>query len=274
MIARRKLHHVAAGLLGNFISRNSDYQGDWALGVLYTEAHAAGMRMELDLLHGRALPEAPASASVARGYAAFLLAAFARHGVTLDKLSSARLVLVFGLPGMPAGESRFGDRVDCSLTIASHEGKTVTRQVSSQCAPHDSRVFRRAKAMREAAYMLHRHVVQRSRDCDSRWSLDVLREACPEAQSLGFDLLRGSALPPHPLGDAVARGYAGQLRRLLGEWMSDLGTAEIRLRFSRFPRFPGVAVFAESRLGTHDGYAVSHNGGADTLPEAPRQATP
>ncbi len=275
MIARRKLNHAAAGLLGKFLSRNNDYLGYWAPGVLYTEARASGLRVELDLLRGQALPDAPACVSVARSYAAFLRNALVRHGVAPEMLSSASLALVFDLPGprMPAG-SYFGDRVECILTIGSHDGRTVTRRASTRCAPHDSRIFRRAMAMREAGFRLHQQVILRNKDCDGRWSLDVLREAYPDVQELVFDLLRECAVPPHAAGIAVARLYAGRLRGLLGEWVSELDTAEIRLRCSMLPRFPGASVFAESRFGTRDGYETWHNGSAPIMPEELQQEAP
>lgn len=276
MIAKSKFNHTAAGLLSKFVSRNNDYQGYWALGVLYTEARASGLRVELDLLHGQALPEAPACVSVARSHATFLRNALARHGATPGMLSSASLALVFDLlePRMPAGGSYFGDRVECILTIALHDGRTVTRRASTRCAPHDSRIFRRATALREAEFRLHQQVILRNKDCDGRWSLDVLREAYPNVQELVFDLLRECAVPPHAAGDAVARVYAGRLRSLLGEWMSDLDTAEIRLRFSTLPNFPGASVFAESRFGTRDRYVTWHNGSAPIMPEEPQQEAP
>lgn len=274
MIARRKLKHTAAGLLGNFISRNNRYQEYWAPGVLYTEARASGLRTELDLLRGQALPEAPTGVAVARGYAAFLRSALARHGLAPDMLSSARLSLVFGLPEIKKPAGVLGDPFECTLTLATRQGKAVTRQASAHCAPHDSQVFRRAMAMHAAAWRLHRHVGERDRDGDreGRWALDVLREAYADGQLVAFDLLRACAVPPHPAGDAVARGYAACLRRLMGEWMDDLHVAEIRLRFSTYPGIPDAFVFAENRLVARDGYVAGHNGSGRILPEAPQAA--
>ncbi len=272
MIAKRKLRHAAAGLLGKFMSRNNDYQGYWALGVLYTEARASGMRVKLDLLHGRALPEATACVSVARSHAVFLRTALARQGLVPDMLSSATLSLAFCSPAasMPANGSSFGDPVECILTIVARDGRTVSLHASARCAPHDSPVFRRAVAMREAGYGLCQHVIA----ADGRRALNRLRDAYTIRHRPAFDLLRECAVPPHPAGDAVARQYAARLRALLGEWMHELGAAEVRLRFSTFPRFPGTAVFAEIELVARDGYAVWHNGGADILPGAPQQEAP
>jgi hypothetical protein len=272
MIAKRKLHHAAAGLLGKFMSRNNDYQGYWALGVLYTEARVSGMRVELDLLHGQSLPEAPACISVARSYTAFLRTALTRQGLAPDMLSSATISLAFCSPAasMPAGGNSFGDPVECILTIVERDGRTVTLQSSVRCAAHDSPMFRRAAAMRVAGFRLHQHVIA----ADGCRALDRLRDAYTIRHRPAFDLLRECAVPPHPTGDAVARLYAARLRALLGEWMHELGAAEVRLRFSTFPRFPGTAVFAEIELVARDGYAVWHNGGADILPGAPHQEAP
>lgn len=275
MIARRKLHHMAAGLLGKFMSRNNDYQSYWALGVLYTEARVSGLRVELDLLHGRAVPEAPACVSVARSYAILLRTALARHGVTPDMLSSATLSLAFGHPvPVPASAGAFGDRVECVLRIVAQEGSAVSRHASARCAPHDSRVFQRAVAMRGAAFRLYELVLAHGSDDDARRCLHRLHRAYTKGQCPALDLLRGCAAPPHPVADAVARQYAGRLRALLGEWVDELAAATVRLRFSTLPKPPGAAVFAEVDLIARDGYLVWSNGGGDMLPEAPPAATP
>lgn len=138
MIARRKFNHTAAGLLGKFVSRNNDYQGYWALGVLYTEARASAMRVELDLLRVHALPEAPACVSVARSYATFLGSALAEHGLTPQALAAATVSIEFGL-SLPQRPRYIpcGDPFVCSFRILSGDGREFTCRKTGYCLPHD-----------------------------------------------------------------------------------------------------------------------------------------
>ncbi|SFC16407.1 hypothetical protein [Massilia yuzhufengensis] len=150
MITNHKLHHSAAGLLGSFNSRNNDIDRYWALGVLHTEALPHGNHVELDLLHGRAHPEAPACCSVARNYAAFLRRALAAHGCEPGALAAATLSLAFGLPPAPKPrwDTRFGDPYTCTLTLQAPDGRRVTLEHTGRCAPHEqASATRRADAV-------------------------------------------------------------------------------------------------------------------------------
>ena len=76
MAIRKRMNHVAAGLLDSFYSRCNDIQGYWALGMLYEEAQSAPYRVTLDLLARTATPAGPHADLLANGYADFLKLAF------------------------------------------------------------------------------------------------------------------------------------------------------------------------------------------------------
>ncbi len=57
MTCRNELRGIAAGIAGKFISRNTDIDGYWAMGVLYEAADKDfAKHIRLDLLSGESLP--------------------------------------------------------------------------------------------------------------------------------------------------------------------------------------------------------------------------
>ncbi len=273
-IGKSRLRHIAAGVLGKFIGRNNNIERLWALGVLYSEAQAAGNRLELDLLHGRAEPDLQHSASVARTFAAYLGTALARHRCAPEVLSGATLSIEFGLPPPPRqpGDNSFGDEFNCTVTLVAADGKTVSYSASAQCASHTSRVFQCHMAVREAAFKLFQGVIQRSPDLNGRWALEVLHKNGLVHERLEFDLLREQGAPSSPIMDAVARSYARLLRQLLGEWMSELSVATVAVRFFASPRHALGSVFAETALLTLDGRTHWFNGGGPVSSAPPWEA--
>lgn len=139
MLSNYKLNHVAAGLLDKFIGRDNDYQGHWALGVLYAEARAAGNRVELDLLAATAQPAPPACASLARTWAYNLRQALGRHGASVEDLALARIAVEFGLPPVPKrpGFNEYGDPFLCTLRLACSDGRAAERRRMEHCKPAD-----------------------------------------------------------------------------------------------------------------------------------------
>ncbi|MCA1245063.1 hypothetical protein [Massilia sp. MS-15] len=270
VIGKGRLRHIAAGLLGKFISRNNNLERLWAPGVLYTEAQAAGNRVGLDLLQGRSTPALPEASSVARTFAAYLRSALARHGFPPEVLADATIALEFGLPSArQPGDDSFGDLFACRITLATHDGKTVSYETSAHCAAHLSHEFRGQMAMREAAYRLFQAVLGRDRDEDGRLPLEILREQATGDGGLVLDLLAGRGEPSTPAVDAVARTYAGQLRALLGAWMSELRSATVGARFYASSRNPQGSVFVDIALVTLAGRRHWFNGGGPMLAPPP-----
>jgi len=150
MIAKRWLKHTAAGLLDSFVSRNNDFIGYWAPGVLYTETLATGMRVELDLLRVAAQPGTPASLAAAQYWSAYLRDALHRHGSGVDDLQTATVSLAFGLPPLPLPSYYMcgGEPFSCSVRLASRGGDAVEREALRSCLPHLSHDGRRSTRYR------------------------------------------------------------------------------------------------------------------------------
>ena len=139
MIPMRKLNHMAAGLLGSFVSRNNDIQGYWALGVLYTDAQGSGKRVELDLLSGSAQPATPVCTGLARGWEHRLRQAISALDISMDDLASATVSVEFDRRDIALGPNDFGigEPFLCSLRLSSKDGRVSLRTIPGRCRPHD-----------------------------------------------------------------------------------------------------------------------------------------
>jgi hypothetical protein len=148
MLSNYKLKHTTAGLLDKFIGRNNDYEGYWALGVLYAESRAWSLRVELDLLGAVAQPDTPASASLARAWAHHLRQALRRHKLSPDELAHAGFVIEFGLPPVPKrpGHIEYGDPFLCRLRLEATDGRMAERRRMAHCRPADE--FRGSRSTR------------------------------------------------------------------------------------------------------------------------------
>lgn len=149
MIARRRFNHITAGLLSRFLSRNNDVDGYWALGVLFTEAHAFYKQVEIDILHGRARPDLPACMQVARHWVPQLRAALDRHGIAPAVLEAATVSIEFGLAPMPKlpgypSHHHYGPDFLCTLRLQARDGRVFARQDRGYCTPHEQFPGRRS----------------------------------------------------------------------------------------------------------------------------------
>ncbi|NHZ92684.1 hypothetical protein F2P45_27300 [Massilia sp. CCM 8733] len=135
MTRLKTFHHVAAGLLQSFVSRNNDVGGFWAFGVLYGEASAPDFSFKLSLLDGGAAPSTPASAIVASTYAAFLQRALQAKGIGLDEIEEARVDVQFNtaLRDRPINRDYQGDPFVCTVTLRSVQGKEAVRTAVGRC---------------------------------------------------------------------------------------------------------------------------------------------
>ncbi|MFN3791064.1 hypothetical protein [Massilia sp.] len=153
MIARRKFNHITAGLLSKFLTRYNDFDGYWALGVMYSEVRSFNNRADIDMLHGVAQPDFPGCTSVARNWALHLRAALRRHGIAPDALAAAAISLEFGLARMP-GLPGYPHEHDCgpdflaTLRLQSRDGRAFARQDRGYCMPHEE--FRGRRSTRRA----------------------------------------------------------------------------------------------------------------------------
>lgn len=142
----KKLNHAAAGLLTSFVSRNNDFDGYWALGMLCREAARHGDIAALDLLAPDAQASSPAARAVARQYAAFLRRAIERLGLAPAEVTRARIDIRFNVTGSdsPATVHGIGDVFACRATLACQSGRIVQRTVYGRCLPYTPGAFSRS----------------------------------------------------------------------------------------------------------------------------------
>lgn len=134
MKIRSRLKHGASGLLARFISRNNDYQGFWALGVLYSSARAAPWRIELDLISGNAYPPNKITNSVVAGQSTFLCTALAKHNVAWHSVKRAKLTVQFNA-GVQVGYTDIrGEPFVCCVELESATGQSATVSFVGRCA--------------------------------------------------------------------------------------------------------------------------------------------
>lgn len=146
MIEKRWLKNVAAGLIESFISRNNDFIGYWALGVLYAETLALGKQMDIDLLAAAAHPDTPAGSETARVWSDYLRNALHRHGGVMQDLDTATVSIAFGLSALPQPRHQLcgGHPFSCSVRLVSRRGDEIVRDALGFCFPHVAHDGRRS----------------------------------------------------------------------------------------------------------------------------------
>lgn len=139
----KKLRHVAAGLLGSFVSRNNNVDGYWAIGVLYLEAAASDNIVQLRLLEREAAPPSATTMLVASNYAEFLRRALIKQLVEWEELAAANIDLQFDTaPDRRDLECRSaGDPFVCTVTIQSKRGEVACVKASGRCVRHEAGLF-------------------------------------------------------------------------------------------------------------------------------------
>ena len=134
MTKNRDLKGIACGVAENFISRNNDFSGYWAIGMLYKgaiEHHTA--LIELDLITAQAKPGTSVSIAVASHYSTYITKRLA--GL---QILAARITLEFGTFGnsvQPWAPS-YGDPFVCTVSLTSTAGRTYVCSRSGRSKPH------------------------------------------------------------------------------------------------------------------------------------------
>jgi hypothetical protein len=141
MAKNRDLKGIACGIAESFISRNNDVLGYWGIGMLYKEAIEDSLTViELDLITGKSLPDAPVSQAVVSHYSAYI----AKRLAGLQILS-AKITLEFGTFGIakqPWALS-YGDPFICTVLLVSTTGRTHICFRAGRSRPHSSIESRR-----------------------------------------------------------------------------------------------------------------------------------
>lgn len=142
MKIRSRLKHGAASLLSKFISRNNDYQGFWAPGLLYSGVRVEPWRAEFDLISATACPYNKVAASVAAEQAIFLRANLSKQNIAWHTLKRATLTVQFNAD-VPTGHAPtgIGEPFVCTVELESAAGQSVKISMNGRCAVWEPGVF-------------------------------------------------------------------------------------------------------------------------------------
>lgn len=143
MAIRKRMNHVAAGLLDSFYSRCNALQGYWALGMLYEEVPSAPYRVTLDLLARTAAPAGPRAELVAARYGDFLTLALLKKNLRVEALTEATVALQFkaDIPRPRLPPHCIGEAFACTVTLRG-AGSLAQYTAVGACLPNDTRLFR------------------------------------------------------------------------------------------------------------------------------------
>jgi hypothetical protein len=129
MPSSRALKGIASGLVETFVSRNNDVAGYWGIGQIQRELegypHAV---VELDFLHGSAMPDGPMARGIAVHYGSYLSASLVRSGFTPSAITAAKVLIEFGTFGeaQAPGFVAMGNPFNCKVVLASANGKVFS----------------------------------------------------------------------------------------------------------------------------------------------------
>ena len=138
MTRRRELNWIAGNLLGQFVSRNNDVGGYWAIGKLCAHALLTSQRqISIDLLSRRALPEFEA---LVDQYGRLLVTSLQKRSFPIRRVTAAELLISFGEPFKPAALRPSGVLpYRCSVTLTGKADGTVK---AFRLRPHSLRRWR------------------------------------------------------------------------------------------------------------------------------------
>ncbi|MET3650800.1 hypothetical protein [Dyella japonica] len=141
MPSSRVLKSIANGLVGTFVSRNNDVLGYWGIGQIQREIEGlSDTVVELDLMHGVAMPEGPIAKALIAQYSTYLLASLARDGFTPSELTAAKILVEFGNFGEAEAPDLFsttGQPFNCRAVLTSKSGKTFSAVRGGLSRPHN-----------------------------------------------------------------------------------------------------------------------------------------
>lgn len=148
MPSTRALKGIANGLVETFVSRNNDVSGYWGIGQIQREMEGRPHSVvELDLLHGQAMPDGPVARELVARYSEYLFECLARDGFALSKVTAAKVLVEFGTFGeakAPDLFSTIGQPFNCKAILASTSGKTFSAVRGGLSRPHNPVIERRS----------------------------------------------------------------------------------------------------------------------------------
>ncbi len=141
MPRRRELKGIAYGIAGRFVSRNTDIDGYWAIGVMYKAAIDRGTRQfALNLLTGESTPECKYANRVASQLHQYLLKQMSRMGFEEYQVSNATIDIEFNVAPTTMhllSRNTWGEPYDCRVTITDDLERKRVCEVFGWCGKHD-----------------------------------------------------------------------------------------------------------------------------------------
>jgi hypothetical protein len=141
---RKRMNHVATGLLHSFCSRCNDLDGFWALGMLYEEVQSAPYCVELDLLMQTALPAGYHAGRIAAHYAEYFRRALSKKNLRAEDFTAATVTVQFKavIPSTRFPPHWIGDPFTCTVRLRSLDDEAVYT-AHGRCLPNSARSFSR-----------------------------------------------------------------------------------------------------------------------------------
>lgn len=155
MARLKHLKNVAGGIAGSFVSRNNDFRGYWALGMLRSLAAAK----EVDVLEVQLRPAPdsmgpPVIRDAAERYAAMLDRLLERLDLPLDSVAGATVRVDFSdaaAQGRVVPYVSRGEPVSVQVSLRDPHGVVYSSSRVTRCEPHnpnrESRSLRGADAV-------------------------------------------------------------------------------------------------------------------------------
>jgi hypothetical protein len=138
-----RLKDLASCVLGSFVSRNNDVGGYWAIGKLYLHATEANVdSVTIDLVDGTLTPASPAFDNMLQQYSAMLIEQAKARKLDHSNLTTALIVLYFGLPAGALSPTQYkssDDAYSCAIRLVGDRDRIHTAQCFGYAAPHDAK---------------------------------------------------------------------------------------------------------------------------------------
>ncbi|WP_262689833.1 acyl carrier protein [Kordiimonas aestuarii] len=143
-----KLKDIAASLVEQFVSRNNDVGGYWALGCLYKQAKKDGKQLvSIDLSRGEVDFASNKFDSIAQMFRTRLKRHARLRGVSYEEFGSAVITVSFNDDqGAQKFRSGCGDPFVCEVSLTDIAGKSVSQSRTGYCRPHNPKREMRAVA--------------------------------------------------------------------------------------------------------------------------------
>jgi hypothetical protein len=139
MARRVELSNIASGVLGSFVSRNNDFGGYWALGLLYLEAMKTGCsRSRIDLLEETRGGPSPLVEALTSKYRGMAFASMQRRELPAAWLKAAAIEIQFEAPGIGTLPLAVRERpFVAEMKVTTDRGREFLVRHIGKCWPHD-----------------------------------------------------------------------------------------------------------------------------------------